>query len=63
MWPCYLFRNIGTITDNVVSASPVKFGYLLEQNKAAAPLYLVGHIGEEPVYKNTSTLAMGKQKF
>ena len=63
MWPCYSLRNVGTITDDVVSSNPVKFGCLLEQNGMATPLYLVGYIGDEPVYKTTSTLATGKQAF
>jgi hypothetical protein len=63
MWSCYSFRDVGTLTNDVVFTSPVKFGYLLEQNGTAAPLPLVGHIGDEPVYKTTSTLVTGKQTF
>ncbi len=63
MWPCRSVRDVGTITDEVVPATPVKLGYLLQQNAEVAPLYLVGYIGGEPVYKTNNTLVTGKLIF
>ncbi len=63
MWPCYLFRDVGTTTEDVISTNPVKSGYLLQQNGTAASMYLVGYIGDEPVYKNTSAPATGSKHF
>jgi hypothetical protein len=60
MWPCYSVRDASTMTDDLVPVDPVKFGLVLDNNRPPAPMYLVGYIGCEPVYKTMSTLATGK---
>ncbi len=63
MWLCYLFRDVGTSTEDVISTNHVKSGYLFHQNGTSTSMYLIGYIGDEPVYKNTNAPATGKQKF
>jgi hypothetical protein len=49
------------MTDDMVPVNSTKVGYLLKPNGESSSLDLVGYIGKQPVYKTTSTLAMGKQ--
>jgi hypothetical protein len=49
------------MTDEVVPVEPIRFGLLLENDRSAAPMYLVGYIGDEPVCRTTTTLAAGKR--
>ena len=63
MWPCRSVCEAGTITDDLVPSNPVTFGHLVERNGSTTPLYLIGHIGNEPVYKTTSTRLGGKDKY
>ena len=47
------------MTDDVVHIEPVKSGLLLDYGRPTVPMYLVGYIGNEPVYKTTNTPATG----
>lgn len=47
------------MTDEVVHVQSVKSGLLLDYGRPTVPMYLVGYIGDEPVYKTTNTPPMG----
>ena len=49
------------MTDNLLPVSPIRVGNLAHPNGTTAPMYLMGYLMGEPVYRTTFAMASGER--
>ena len=47
------------MTDDLVSVSPIKVGDIIDSDGDTAPMYLMGYLEGDPIYRTTYSLATG----
>lgn len=51
------------MTEDVIPINPVKVGEVTTSYEEVVPMYLIGYIGGDPVYRTTTCWAGGKNTF